>query len=160
MRRLLQDWKKTVNQHLFFFLFFFSPNKSPWFWLNISPFWVFWDNACFRSVALIANEGKGIVQVPSIFSYISWLSLFYSVDRMSSFLHGFLEPNIPTRHCILHKLSLHFLYPCGLAYQLTRKNSVSLSDSHLIMDLILSHLRLFSEGIFATGWGILDCGMT
>lgn len=140
--------------------FFFNFNKILWFWLNTSPFYVFWNNACFRSVALIANEGEGIIQVLSICSHVFWLSFFYSVDRMSSFLHGCLEPNIPTRHCILHKLSLHFLYPHSLAYQLTRKNSVSLSDSHLIMDLILSHLRLFSEGIFATGWGILDCGMT
>lgn len=44
---------------------------------------------------------------------------------------------------------LYILYPCGLAYQVTRKNSVSVSDSYLIMDLVLSHLRLFSEGIFA-----------
>lgn len=100
-------------------------------------------------MVLIANKVKGIVQVASIFFQMSLLFFFHSVDRMSSFLHGFLKPNLPTRDCTRHKLSLHFLYPCGLAYQLARKNSVSVSDSHLIMDLILSHLRLFSEGVFA-----------
>lgn len=101
-------------------------------------------------VVSIANKVKDIVEVASIFSQISWLYIFYSVDRMNSFLHGVLKPNLPTRDCTWHKPSLHFLYSCGLAYQLTRKNSVSVTDSHLIMDLILSHLRLFSEGIFAT----------
>lgn len=101
-------------------------------------------------VVLITNKVKGIVvQVASIFLQISWLFFFHSVGRMSSFPHGFLEPNLPTRDCTWHKPSLHFLYPRGLAYQLARKNSVSVSDSHLIMDLILSHRRLFSEGIFA-----------
>lgn len=90
-----------------------------------------------------------MVQIASIFFQISWLFFFHSVVRISSFLHGFLEPNLPTRDCTWHKPPLYFLYPHGLAYQLARKSSVSVSDSHLIMDLILSHLRLFSEGIFA-----------
>lgn len=100
-------------------------------------------------VVLITKKVKCIVQVTSIFSEISRLFFFHSVHRMSSFPHGFLEPNLPTKDCTWHKPSLHFLYPHGLVYQLARKNSVSVSDSHLIMDLILSHLRLFSEGIFA-----------
>lgn len=99
-------------------------------------------------MVLIINKVEGTDHVASIVFQESWLFFLQSADRMSPFLYGFLEPNFQTRDLPAQAI-LYFLYPCGLAYQVTRKISVSVSDSYLIMDLILSHLRLFSEGIFA-----------